>query len=130
METIKLSLPAMYGDHHVVEVKRILSEKPGVEEVYASSAFQVVEIEYDPDVIDAEALEATLDDAGYLGEIEIPVEIGTVDQDPNGDRSHFRHSIAYEQTGQTVSFAREVSFDGRPLWPCPGIGVVRQEKEE
>lgn len=129
METIRLSLPAMYGDHHVVEVKRLLSEKPGVEDVYASSAFQLVEVEYDPDVIDAEALTTLLDEAGYLGEIGIPVEYGVVDQEPNGDRSQFRHSIAYEQTGKTVSFARDVPFDGRPLWPCPGLGVVRQEKE-
>ena len=40
-------LPTLYGDHHVIEVKRLLSEIPGVLDIYASSAFQVVEVPYD-----------------------------------------------------------------------------------
>ena len=35
MEVLTLELPAMYGDHHVVEVRRILLEIPGVDNVYA-----------------------------------------------------------------------------------------------
>jgi len=30
MEVLSLELPAMYGDHHVVEVRRLLFELPGV----------------------------------------------------------------------------------------------------
>ena len=37
----------MYGDHHVVEVRRLLLEMPGVTDVYASSSFQVVEVAFD-----------------------------------------------------------------------------------
>ena len=48
MEKITISAPAMYGDHHVVEVRRILLETPGVEDVYASSCFQAVEVTFDP----------------------------------------------------------------------------------
>ena len=41
MKTLSLELPAMYGDHHVIEVRRILLEIDGVKDVYASSSFQV-----------------------------------------------------------------------------------------
>ena len=40
MEVFNIDLPAMYGDHHVVEVRRILMDIPGVEDVYASSGFR------------------------------------------------------------------------------------------
>ncbi|MDX1435429.1 MAG: heavy-metal-associated domain-containing protein [Anaerolineales bacterium] len=129
METLKLSLPAMYGDHHVVEVKRILSGQPGVIDLYASSCFQMVEIRFDPGLVQPETLKTALDEAGYLGEIPVPVEAGTTEGEDTRDRSQFRHSIAYEQTGKTVSFARDVPFNGRALWPCPGLGVMKQEKE-
>jgi len=42
MKTI-LELPAMYGDHHVTEVRHILLGLDGVKDVYASSGFRVVE---------------------------------------------------------------------------------------
>jgi hypothetical protein len=40
MNTLTLELPAIYGDHHVLEVRRILFELPGIEDVYASSNFR------------------------------------------------------------------------------------------
>ena len=63
----------MYGDHHVIEVRRLLLELPGVQDVYASSAFQVVEVTYDPAQLDAGAITARLDEAGYLGDLLVPV---------------------------------------------------------
>ncbi len=48
MEKYTLDLPTMYGDHHVLEVRRILLEIPGIQDVYASSAFRAVEVTYDP----------------------------------------------------------------------------------
>ena len=48
MEKKSFKLPAMYADHHVVEVRRILLEMPGVQDVYASSAFQVADVTFDP----------------------------------------------------------------------------------
>ena len=47
MEKTHITVPAMYGDHHVLEVRRILLALPGVAEVNASSCFQVVEVSYD-----------------------------------------------------------------------------------
>ena len=44
MEVFTIELPAMYGDHHVVEVRRILLDITGVEAVYASRGFRAAEI--------------------------------------------------------------------------------------
>lgn len=132
MEKTVIEAPAMYGDHHVVEVRRILLEMPGVEEVNASSCFQAVEVLYDPAQVSAADIEARLDEAGYLGPLTVPVETGlpaSGEVRTGKDRS-FRHTAVYEQTKEVVSFARavEVSFAGRALWPCPGVGVIRRSE--
>ncbi len=74
MKTISFDLPAMYGDHHVVEVRRILLELPGVEEVYASSTFHVVEISFNPEKLEDQEIETKLQETGYLGDWDLPVE--------------------------------------------------------
>jgi len=125
MKTHSLDLPSMYGDHHVVDVRRILLGLPGVKEVYASSAFRVVEVTFDPAEVGADAIEAALDEAGYLEPLVVPLETSAASYQSNGDTpAYFRHTAAYQQTGQVVSFAQKVSYTGRPLWPCPGMGPV------
>jgi copper chaperone CopZ len=125
MQTLSFKVPAMYGDHHVVEVRRLLLELPGVEDVYASSSFQVVEVEFDETKLDPDRIEATLDEAGYLGELPVPAENETPLTRGNGQRQgYFRHTAAHANTGQ-VSFAQKVPYAGRPLWPCPGIGPLK-----
>ncbi len=124
METLTLDLPSMYGDHHVLEVRRILLALPGVEEVYASSAFRAVEVTFDPAQIDGTAIETTLDKAGYLEPLVLPLEPEVGPYQAVNTPSYFRHTAAYQQTGQVVSFAQIVSYAGRPLWPCPGMGPV------
>ena len=47
METTTFDLNMMYGDHHVIEVRKLISAIPGVEEIYASSCFQVLEVSFD-----------------------------------------------------------------------------------
>ena len=123
-------LPTMYGDHHVLEVRRILSAIPGVQDVYASSAFQVVEVTYDETKINDLEIAIKLDEAGYLGEWTIPIELGTAAQQGDGQKPFFRHSTSYETTKQTVSFGQTVSYQGRPLWHCPGIGAVKMDEEK
>jgi len=130
VKEISLDLPTMYGDHHVTEVRRLLLEMPGVEDVYASSGFRIAEIQYDEATIDPEAIRAKLEEAGYLGELPIPVERGALEERKNGDKPFFRHTTAYEQTGSMVSFAQKVPFAGRPLWPCPGMGPINTPEEE
>ncbi len=123
-----LDLPAMYADHHVTEVRRILFEIPGVETVDASSAFQVVEIGYDPDKTAEDVFKEKLDEAGYLGELWVPSESGEPAVGRDGT-TYFRHTAAVETAGTAVSFGQEIAFPGRPLWPCPGMGPVPQMDE-
>jgi copper chaperone CopZ len=129
MKTITLDLPTMFGDHHVVEVRRLLFELKGVEEVYASSGFRVIEVSFDDDLIAVDQIKATLDASGYLEEISIPVESSVaVNQRPEGEKSYFRHTAAFEKVGG-VSFGQNMPVSGRPLWPCPGMGPNKKMDE-
>ncbi len=130
MEKKSFELPAMYADHHVVEVRRILLALPGVKDVYASSAFQVAEVTYDPEVIDETAIAEKLEQAGYLGEFAVITEAGKPVTSKNGDELYFRQTEVYEQTKETIGFVQNVSYIGRPLWPCPGIGTINTMEEE
>ena len=130
METLTFELPTMYGDHHVVEVRRLLLEMPGVEDVYASSGFHVVEVTYDPTKVTPDTMHACLKEAGYQGELPTPVEAGAAAYLEKGDRSFFRHTTVYENVRQTVSFSQNVSYYGRPLWPCPGMGPIKTKELE
>lgn len=129
METITFEAPALYGDHHVSEVRRILFEMTGVSDVYASSAFQTIEVTFDPAKVKAEQIEARLKEAGYLGEIPMLVESG-IAVEKVGDDQFFRHTAVYETVKSTVTFAQRVDQDARPLWPCPGMGPVKKMVEE
>jgi copper chaperone CopZ len=130
METKSFEVPALYADHHVTEVRKILLELDGVIDVYASSAFQVVEVTYDETKINDLEIAIKLDEAGYLGEWTIPIELGSAAQQGDGQKPFFRHSTSYETTKQTVSFGQTVSYQGRPLWHCPGIGAVKMDEEK
>ena len=124
METKTFEAPALYADHHVSEVRRILLELTGVGDVYASSAFQVIEVTFDPEKIKAEQIETRLQEAGYLGDMPLLTELGTATVKKDGDGT-FRHTAVYETIKGTVAFAQRVDYNGRPLWPCPGMGTVK-----
>lgn len=138
MRKQQYDLPTMYADHHVLEVRRLLLDMPGVIEVYASSAFQFVEVSYDETITNDLQISMALDQAGYLGEWTAPIEIGatTPTTDGNGKKAFFRHTEVYETTKQAgksvVSFSQNVGeakfVSGRPLWPCPGLGALPMKK--
>lgn len=87
MEQITLTIPALWADHHVIAVKRLLAPIAGVENVYASSAFKQVLIEFDPAKTSQAALVKALTDAGYApGEEEIVAESPYATPDPAWDR--------------------------------------------
>jgi len=131
MEVLSLELPAMYGDHHVVEVRRLLFEIPGIEDVYASSGFHAAEISYDPDKTSEKEIIAKLDEVGYIGELPIPVETGVAAyQKGKVDTSLFRYSTANKQTLDVMGFAQKVSHQGRALWPCPGMEPLKATNED
>jgi copper chaperone CopZ len=128
MTSVSIELPLMFADHHVVEVRRILFEIPGVEEVNASSAFQVVKIEYDADKTSEDIVKKKLDENGYLGDLQVPLESGKPAVGSDGE-TWFRHTAAYKVTGTEISFGQEITASQKPLWPCPGMGARRKMDE-
>ncbi len=130
MKKVEFEVPAMYGDHHVLEVRKALLDIPGVEEVYASSAFQVVEVTYDPKNASEETIRGKLDEMGYLGEWTLPMEAGVASEEGKEPGVFYRHTDVFETAKQVVGFRQEVSYSGRPLWYCPGFGVIKNKMED
>lgn len=131
MRTSAYNMPALFGDHHVTEVRRILLSLPGVQEVYASSAFQVVDVKYDESKINDLEIAVKLDEAGYLGEWTLPIEVEARGPQAEGAaQPFFRHTAVYETTKKTVSFVQRVNYQGRPLWHCPGMGTISTAPDE
>ncbi len=128
MTTKAFEAPALYGDHHVSEVHSILKELPGVEEVYASSAFQAIEVKFDTKKITADKIAARLEEAGYLGDVPMLAETGEAAYERKDGDGNFRHTAVYETIKETVSFAQNVQYQGRPMWPCPGLGPVTMDE--
>ncbi len=60
-----ISLPAMYGDHHVVEVRQIVTALPGVKEVRASASRRKIFITFDRAQVTLEAISAALAQGGF-----------------------------------------------------------------
>jgi copper chaperone CopZ len=129
MQTVTYETPVVYGDHHVIEVRRILSELPGIKEVYVSSAFHIIQVEYDQEKINDLEIAKKLDAAGYLGEWTIPIEVGAKQQGEEGEEPFFRHTQVYATVQKVVSFAQTVGAQGRPLWPCPGMEPAKKQDE-
>lgn len=128
MKTIAYDVPSLYGDHHVTEIRSLLLAIPGVKEVYASSSFQIVEVTYDSQMVNDLQIAMALDEKGYLGEWSLPSELGAVVDSITGAEIFTRHTAVYENTRQVVSFSQNVESTGRPLWNCPGMGVMTTEK--
>jgi copper chaperone CopZ len=139
MRKQQFDLPNLFADHHVLEVRRLLLDLPGVLDVYASSAFQFVEVSYDESQISDAQISKVLDEAGYLGEWTAPIEIGATGpavEVNGGKKAFFRHTEVYETTRQAgktvVSFGQKVGetthSSSRPLWPCPGLGALPTRK--
>jgi len=112
MARLSLVLPALYGDHHVPSVRRILDGLPGVSDVVLSPAEHAVRLQFDPAQQSAAAIEATLASAGYAtGDPERAF--------PTLGPAAPRSTAAL---GSTLTFTHEPpAWEGRPLWPCPGF---------
>jgi hypothetical protein len=125
MQKSTFNTPALFGDHHVTEVRRMLFELPGVKDVYASSAFQIVQVEFDNDQLTHESILRTLEAAGYLGQIPMLMESESAQE----SNSVFRNTATYATVKKTVSFSQKTPYSGRPLWNCPGMGVIKNMDE-
>ena len=128
METITIDLPKMYGDHHVAEVRRMLLAMPGVEDVYASSAFRVVRARIDPAKVSEADLRAKLETAGYLGDELIETEAWKTGTPADVVDNPFRHTAALENI-KGVAFGQRVEEVSQALWPCPGMGPIQKMDE-
>lgn len=125
MQKSTFNTPALFGDHHVTEVRRLLFALPGVNDVYASSAFQIVQVEFDENQLTHEALLRVLDEAGYLGEIPMMLE----SEEAMEASSIFRNTATYAAVKKTVTFTQKTPYRGRPLWNCPGMGLIKNMDE-
>ena len=65
MERAVFTVPKLYADHHVLSVRELLANLPGVQDVYASSAFRRVAVSFDPAATTAEAISGALQGAGF-----------------------------------------------------------------
>ena len=128
MTSVSIEVPAMYADHHVIEVRRLLFEVSGVETVDASSAFQLVKIEFDPEKTSEELLRQTLDESGYLGALQVPLESGKPAVGSDG-KTYFRHTATYKSAGSAISFGQKIAESGRSLWPCPGMSSTSKMED-
>jgi copper chaperone CopZ len=66
VKKLTLTIPAMYADHHVTNVKRLLAPIAGVEKVDASSALKELVLTIDESKTSEAALVKVLSDAGYV----------------------------------------------------------------
>lgn len=108
MSSVVVNVPGMYADHHVVEVRRILLQMPGVTAVYASSAFGIVEIGFDAEGAAADGLVRCLAEAGYVSELPTPMESGDAASDSTAAGGQYRRfSTTRAAAGTAVAFRRE-----------------------
>jgi copper chaperone CopZ len=78
----------MYADHHVIAVRQALLSTPGVEEVWASSAWQQVQVAYDPEAVSPDGISQALEQAGYPmdnGQLPAGPSAGPKAKDPAWD---------------------------------------------
>lgn len=127
METLTIDLPAMYADHHVVEVRGLLLDLPGVEDVYASSAFHLVRVRVDPAQVTEATVLSKLSEAGYLGELALQSETWKTGTPKETEHNPFRHTAAHENI-KAMGFSQSTEEFGRALWPCPGLGLIKKEE--
>lgn len=74
MAKVALEVPTLWADHHVLKVRDALVNLEGVNDVYASSAWKQVLVDYNSRKTKRADLEKALAEAGYpVGEGEIAV---------------------------------------------------------
>jgi copper chaperone CopZ len=77
-----ISLPAMFGDHHVVQVRQIVMALPGVKDVRASASRRAISVTFNRAQLTAEALSAALAQGGFTPGAQPAEALGAGDQLP------------------------------------------------
>lgn len=120
MEQLTLKIPTLYGDHHTIAVRKILEGLEGVEDMWVSSAFYEARVTYDPKVTSPEKIIAALSEQGYEPGEELPAFPLGVRKEPA------RRTAMFEGIGDAMAFPEaNLAFEGRPLWPCPGLQPLK-----
>jgi copper chaperone CopZ len=65
MERVTFSVPTLYADHHVLNVRKTLFALAGVQDVIASAMYRDVTVDFDPAKTTADAIRQTVEAAGY-----------------------------------------------------------------
>jgi copper chaperone CopZ len=120
MEKVVLSVPGMYGDHHVLAVRDILGKLPGVENILATSAFKQVVVWFDAAKVKPADFEAALVAEGYgvgAGQAVGP-EVETPAQRWQGGAQF----VVASGLAESVRFeAPPVNWGAGGPKPCPGF---------
>ena len=77
-----ISLPAMFGDHHVVAVRQIVSALPGVKEVQASASRRNILVTFNRAQLTVEAILAALSQHGFAPGASPTAAVGAGDNLP------------------------------------------------
>lgn len=122
-ETLVLTIPTLYGDHHTSAVRKLLEAVEGVEVLRVSSGFHQVMLGYDPAKTSPEILTKALAEQGYEPGGAEPAYAASL-----SERST-RHTNLALGTGGALAFSEQTLVQGgRPLWPCPGFDVRSPHK--
>jgi hypothetical protein len=104
-----ISLPAMFGDHHVVQVRQIVSALPGVKAVRASASRRTLSVTFNRAQLTVEALCAALAQGGFAPGAQPAETLGTGD--------HLPIVAAADQVD-----IREAKYSPPPAFGvCPGL---------
>lgn len=118
MDKVTLNVPGMYGDHHVLAVRDILGKLPGVENIFATSAFKQVVVTFDPAKAKPADFESALSAEGYMDELQWPEVTDAIKAQKHGG-SQF---VVASGIAESVRFeAPPVNWGSGGPRPCPGF---------
>lgn len=122
MTKLTLTIPALFGDHHTTAVKQLLEDLEGISSIYVSSSTHQVEVDFDSKSTSEDSIKEALTKAGYQeGELDQMYPL-------SASEGATRHTEAFAEIIRFVDTAP--SWQGRPLWPCPGIEYQIQMDEQ
>ena len=118
MEKVTIDVPGMYGDHHVLAVRDLLGKLPGVENIFATSAFKQVVVTFDPAKSKPADFENALKAEGYMESERWPAITDAV----KGQRHGGSQFVVASGMAEMVRFeAPPVNWGAGGPRPCPGF---------
>ena len=115
-EHLTFTLPALFGDHHTHEVRSLLANLPGITETVVRPSQHLLALAIDPQRVTRQQIEAALAKQGYRTDEPELVHTSTIEERAT------RHTSGVAGTGGILTFVEaSMPWEGRPLWPCPGL---------